>query len=236
MSISIIIFCYNERENIGPVIQSATEVAGQLFDTFEIIVVDDGSTDGTQQIVEKYDRIKYIRHAQNQGIGMALRTGYRLATCQYVCAVPGDGQFDVYELLKVKPFDFSNFYSFYRSKTDYNLYRKLLSHGNKIFNRFFLSITLKDVNWIKVYRKEQLDFVKPELYSSIIESEICCKLIKVGSVPIEIPSIYHERMSGVAKGGKWNTLKKAIKEVYTLYQVSNRFEKELKGKKTDGRW
>jgi glycosyltransferase involved in cell wall biosynthesis len=227
LNLSLIIFCYNEKESLKEVIEDAIRVANLLCKSYEIIVVDDGSTDGTGAVLEAFGGIRYIRHSTNQGIGMALRSGYAAATKEYVCAIPGDGQFDISELLKIEPFPFTRFYSFYRPVTHYNFYRKLLTKGNRIFNSVFLSIHLKDVNWIKVYRQDQLEFVKPELLSSIIESEITCKLIKAGALPVEVPSIYHRRKAGVAKGGQWKTLVNAIKEIIALQKTTARFTRQL---------
>lgn len=82
---------------------------------------------------------------------------------------------------------------------------------------------MRDVNWIKVYRKEHLDFTQPQLTSSIVESEICAKLIQSGVLPIEIPSVYHPRKTGQAKGGSWNTLRKVLSEMRALYNVTHNF-------------
>ena len=128
----------------------------------------------------------------------------------------------------VKPFLFKNFYAFYRPETNYNFYRKLLTLSNKFFNSMILGIRMKDVNWVKVYRKDQLDYVNPELKSSLIESEICAKLIKAGCVPIELPSIYRQRNTGLPLGGSWKTLRKAIEEMYDLYETVSNFNREIK--------
>lgn len=223
MKISIIIFCYNERENVEAVLLDVLAMAQNTFSACEIIVVDDGSTDGTQELFEKYSSIRYIKHTNNRGIGEALRTGYATATMEYVSAIPGDGQFDVKEFAVIRPFNFFQFYSFYRPVTNYNLYRKTLTWMNKVFNAYFIGLRMRDVNWIKVYRREQLDYTQPQLKSSIVESEICAKLMKSGVRPIEISSIYHNRKTGEAKGGSWNTLRKAIADMYELYSVVHTF-------------
>lgn len=195
----------------------------------EIIVVNDGSTDDTNfriaQIISLYpEMIKVIQHPHNLGIGMALKTGYQAASLEYVCALPADNQFSVSELESVKPFDKNTYYSFYRRSNNYNLYRTILTWINRLFNQHVLGIYLRDVNWIKMYKKSQLELVKPELKSSLVESEICAKLYKCGIMPIEIPSNYLERKYGKSKGGGWKTLKKAILEIAQLFFVVQKFD------------
>ncbi len=218
---SVIIFCYNEAKNLSHVINSALLFLEKNTTNHELIIVDDGSTDNTHQIImelsQRNSKVKIIRHTENKGIGMALKTGYNAAEMEYICAIPGDGQFDINELEKVKPFNNNLYYSFYRKKTDYNLYRKSLTWLNRLFNQHLLGIYIRDVNWIKVYRNEQLKKINPKLCSSLIESEICSKLYKCGITPIEIPTDYLPRIEGEAKGGNLKNLVKLTPEVVRLF-------------------
>jgi glycosyltransferase involved in cell wall biosynthesis len=235
MKISIIIFCYNESDSLATLIDNSIATLKLIASSFEIIIVDDGSTDNTASIAKEYKAkypllIKIISHKQNLGIGMALHSGYNAAVFEYVCAIPGDGQFGINQLTIIKPFDDNVYYSFYRVKTGYNVYRRILTVVNRLYNQYVMGIYLRDVNWIKVYRKSQLDIVKPELKSSLIESEICAKLNKYRAVPIEIPSEYLAREYGISKGGSWKTLRMAIAEVIILYKVTRKFNPPRKAK------
>jgi glycosyltransferase involved in cell wall biosynthesis len=227
VTISVIIFAYNEAVSLPTV---ATNVLNILTDKAlqsELIIVDDGSSDNTPTVcseLTKMDkRCRIIRHNINKGIGAAIKSGYANARYEFVCAIPGDGQFDVEELRQIAPFPNNTFYSFYRPETNYSLYRSCLTWLNRILNQHLLGVLLRDVNWIKVYRKDQLEHVNPQLTSSLIESEICAKLYKEGVMPIEIPSKYLPRESGVSKGGSWKTLRLAIRDTLKLWWVVVRY-------------
>ena len=231
MFLSIVVFCYNEAGNIQMVISNVLEFMESNFSEFEVIIVNDGSLDGSDIIIESFGKlhpvkVNVIHHPRNLGIGMALQTGYKSARGEYVCAIPGDGQFDINQLLQVRPFGDSAYYSFYRINKGYNSYRKLLTWMNRKFNSLFLGIQIKDVNWIKVYRKTQLNQVKPELISSLVESEICAKLNIIKANPIELPSSYLKRISGEPKGGNWRTLKRAASETWKLFWLIQKYKLE----------
>lgn len=221
MKISLVIFCYNEAGNIEKVVVQAIRTISEITDEFEVFIINDGSNDGTKELIDKLSSennlITCIHHAKNLGIGMALLSGYKAANLDYICAIPGDGQFDIEELKQVRPFENDTYYSFYRPETNYNFYRKVLTWLNKLYNQHFLGIYLRDVNWIKVYRKEQIVMVNPKLKSSLVESEICARLYKKEVLPIEIPSKYLARASGQAKGGSFKILRKVIPETIELF-------------------
>lgn len=231
MNISIIIFCFNESGTIASVISSAHNTLSDIAQKFEIVVVNDGSTDNTGEIAEalslKYLEVKVINHHINSGIGNALISGYAAAQYEYVCAIPGDGQFDINELRQIQNFKNDSFYSFYRIETEYNLYRKCLNLMNRVYNKALLGMDIKDVNWIKVYRRDQLNFVQIKLKSSIVESEICAKLMKAGCIPLQIESNYHKRISGTSKGGSWKTLNKVLREMVPLFFIILFFNKKI---------
>jgi glycosyltransferase involved in cell wall biosynthesis len=227
ISLSLVIFCYNEAGNIGRVIDLCQKLLPEISSDFELIVVNDGSSDSTAaEVTAKlahFPRLRLISHETNKGIGNALRTGYAASIKEYVCAIPGDNQFDLDLLKEVKPFDDSTYYAFYRINTGYSTYRKILSWGNRLFNQHVLGIFLRDVNWVKVYRLSQLRSIQPRLTSSLVESEICAKLYRKGVRPIEMPTNYLQREFGTPKGGGWKTLSLAIRDMSKLVWEVYRF-------------
>lgn len=98
-SLSIVVPCYNERENLPGVLSELAEsvraaVARGTVARFEIVVVDDGSTDGSTDDLRRIavPEARVVRHEKNQGLTAALRTGFSAATLELVTWVPADGQ------------------------------------------------------------------------------------------------------------------------------------------------
>jgi len=225
---SIIIFSYNEKGNVERVVERVIDILPQLSNKYELIIIDDGSTDGSEDYLSSMDGhgnfTRYIRLEPNRGIGGALKEGYMQSTLENVCAVPGDGQFEVEELLLYKNFPADTYLSYYRPEKNYNFYRDILTYVNKWMNRILLGLDLKDVNWIKVYKREAIEKFDITVKSSLIESELCAKLNILGSQPIEVPSKYLEREFGEPKAGSFKTVSKALSDSLFLVAEIIRFK------------
>ena len=232
---SIIVLCYNEEENIGTVLQKVQEILLKISnEDSQIVLVNDGSSDNSHQVIQQYlekhrsDNIDYVCHENNKGIGEALITGYTHSNQENVVMVPGDGQFDLNELLPFKNVPPKSIVAFYREEnTTYSLSRNILSWVNNSLNRALLGITLKDVNWVKVYKNEELKKLQLEIRSSLVESEICAKLIYLQNNTIETRSKYLPRTGGQSKGASFKIVKQAIQDILRLVVVLGRFKKKL---------
>ncbi|NOY40626.1 MAG: glycosyltransferase [Planctomycetes bacterium] len=104
-SVSLVLPAYNEQEVIVQAVQEADEALSSLTDDYEILVVDDGSTDDTAAIVEglteQYGHLRLLRQPKNFGYGAALRRGFEEATKELVGFTDADCQFDLNELSRL---------------------------------------------------------------------------------------------------------------------------------------
>lgn len=233
---SIIVLCYNEAENIERVVRQVQAVLLQISkDQGQLVLVNDGSSDNSDEVIRQLlkqpenQNITYVSHKTNQGIGAALHSGYAHATQENVVMVPGDGQFDVTEFLPHKNIESKTILAFYRvENTTYTWSRNILSWFNNTLNRIFIGLDLRDVNWVKVYKNEALKSLDLEIKSSLVESEICSKLIYLGYRPKEIRSKYLPRQAGQSKGASFKIVRQALLDIVRLIGAFHRFKKKLR--------
>ncbi len=91
--LSIIIPAYNEERGIGPVLVQLHDMLAQTGMPYEIIVVDDGSQDGTRDVIRQHNGIKLLAHPVNKGYGAALKTGILHAQYDLICITDADGTY-----------------------------------------------------------------------------------------------------------------------------------------------
>lgn len=104
-SLSIFFPCLNDALVLPTLIKKANTIASKFTNEYEIIIVNDGSTDDSLKVLRKmkkiYSRLKIIDHGENRGYGAALRSGFKNSNKDWVFYTDGDGQYDVGELSKL---------------------------------------------------------------------------------------------------------------------------------------
>ena len=180
-SISVFFPCYNDGRTIADLVLGAEQQLRGLTDDYEIIVVNDGSSDDSAEVLrtlqQQVPRLKVVTHEQNRGYGGALRSGFRAATKDVVFYTDGDGQYDVRELpvllmLLTDDTDFVNGMKMTRQDPSYrvhagNLHRFLMRWA------FWLPISDVDCDF-RLVRRRILDAI--ELRSN--SGSICVELVK----------------------------------------------------------
>lgn len=224
-SLSIFMPAYNEEGNIEISLKAADEIANQISEKYEILLVDDGSTDQTVNIAKKLQahnpNIKIVQHESNWGYGAALQTGIKNCQYEYIFFTDADLQFDFLELRSFLP-QLSNFDVIigYRLKRQDPFIRLLNAKLWNLLVRIFFHLKVKDINCaFKLFKKEVIQ--KIDIYSkgAMVSAEILIKL-KQNNVPImELPVTHKPRRRGSATGAKVSVILLAIKE---LIQIKKR--------------
>jgi glycosyltransferase involved in cell wall biosynthesis len=204
MRVSIIIPCYNEKETIGEVIRRLSSVMFPCES--EIIVVDDGSTDGTGEVVRDWAGCKIAVHEVNRGKGRAIQSGLAEASGDLVVIQDGDMEYPPEELPKlVQPIldgeaDVVLGSRFTGEFKGMSLSHHVANRGLSYVTSFLFGRRITDVmTGHKAFRTEVLRGLDLRSSEFEIETEMVAKAIAKGYRVKEVPIRYHYRKKGVAK-------------------------------------
>ena len=227
-SLSIFFPCYNEQENVTRTIKQALEVLDKLGLDFEIIIVDDGSSDETGKIADEISRgdtrIKVVHHPGNLGYGAALQSGFKAASKEYVFYTDGDGQFDLKELPPLLPLMKEyDIVSCYRINRRDPLIRKINAWcWTKLVCTLF-NMKIRDIDCaFKLYKREIFDNIKLSSTGALIDAEILARASRKG-YKITQKGVHHfPRSAGVQTGANPRVILRAFKELFKLHkQISS---------------
>ncbi len=222
-NISLFFPCYNEEENIELTIKKALKVLKGLADTFEIIVVDDGSRDQTEKIVKSLikeeKRIKLIQHPQNRGYGAVLRTGLKNARYDLICFTDADGQFDFSQINKMLPLiNDAEVVIGYRNKRKDAFYRLVNAKIYGLVIRLFFGLKVKDVDCgFKLFKKKVIDDIEIESQGALASAEILIKIASKGYRIKEVEVAHFSRFGGKSTGANLGVIFKAAKELFKFF-------------------
>jgi glycosyltransferase involved in cell wall biosynthesis len=201
--ISVFFPAYNDEASIGGLVGEALAVLPSLTDDFEVVVVNDGSTDGTAAVLEGLaradPRVRVVTHEVNRGYGAALRTGFASATKELVFYTDGDGQYDVRELLSLRPLlvegvDIVNGYKVQRADS---WQRKAAGAAYNGLAHLLFSIPIRDVDCdFRLVRRRAVERVELVSSSGSICVELVHKLHRSGCVFAEVPVQHRPRAHG----------------------------------------
>lgn len=227
-SLSIFLPAFNEEGNIVTTIIDARNEAKKLARNYEIIVVNDGSTDRTVEVVKELahqdPNIRIISHLKNRGYGAAVKTGLKACKMDWIFFTDSDGQFHYDELQKFVQYSGSaDLIIGYRRKRMDPFHRVFVAQVLlKIWNFFLFGLTVRDVDCAyKLFRKEVRDSIKLETESAITVTELLVKAKSLGYRIVQLPVTHYARKFGEQTGGNWKVIAKAARESFQLRRKIN---------------
>ena len=202
-SLSVFFPCYNDAGTIGSLVAAANTVASEYTDDYEILVIDDGSSDNSRDLLnslrDQYPRLRLVFHEQNRGYGGALRSGFDHATKDLIFYTDGDGQYDVFELRKLLPIltdgiDIVNGYKISRSDP---LHRIVIGTIYLRLMRLLFNFHVRDVDCdYRLLRRSALGRIDLHHTSGVICLELVKKLELAGCRFVEYPVHHYHRTYG----------------------------------------
>lgn len=222
--VSIFFPCYNDAESIGPLVKKAFSVIKKYTNTYEVIVVDDASTDSSRillrQLAKEYQKLRLVFHPKNLGYGGALRSGFKAAKYELIFYTDGDGQYDVSELpilltLMSEDVDFVNGIKMARHDPTYRI---VIGNLYSFFTRWLFWIPILDIDCdFRLIRKEVINKLDLYCFSGAICIELIKKAQRAGATFREV-SVHHlERKFGVSQFFRIERILSTLGEIILLW-------------------
>ena len=221
-SISVFFPCYNEEGNLRRVYESASEVLKRMQIDYEIILVNDGSTDRTAQISNAIaaddPRVRVIHHPHNLGYGSALQSGFRAAGKALVFYTDGDGQFSLDELPPLIPLmKRYDIVSCFRLNRQDGLMRRLNAWCWTALVGCVFRFKLKDINCaFKLYQRSVFTGMDLQSTGALINAEILARAARRGCAITQVGVHHFPRTHGHQTGSNFRVIFRAFGELAKL--------------------
>jgi glycosyltransferase involved in cell wall biosynthesis len=222
--LSIFFPAYNDSGTIASLVITALRTARKLTPDHEVIVVNDGSADGTAEILEElasiYPQVRIVHHETNRGYGGALRTGFATATRELIFYTDGDAQYDPAEMEGLwrrfdQHTDLVNGYKISRSDP---LHRIVIGRLYHHIVRILFRLTVRDVDCdFRMMRRSIFDRVHLEKNSGVICLEMMKKITDAGFHIAEVPVHHYHRAYGKSQFFNFGRLYRTAIDVMKLW-------------------
>jgi glycosyltransferase involved in cell wall biosynthesis len=214
--LSIVLPAYNEEENVEAAVEHISDVARRLEMDYEIILVNDGSSDRTgeigRELEQRVPNFRLVEHYPNRGYGGALKAGFAAANKELIAFFPGDKQFDFGEIGSLlERLDEADIVSGYRANRQDSAMRKFFAFGWNTLMRLLFGYLCRDVDC-----------------GSMIDTEFLFKARLHGYRIADVPVTHLPRVAGEATGGNIRVIVKAFRDL-VLFRL--RLSRELRAER-----
>ena len=222
--LSVFFPAYNDCGTIASLVITAVQSASKLTPNYEVIVVDDGSSDTTAQILSElarvYPQLKIVTHPVNRGYGGALRTGFASASKDVIFYTDGDAQYDPSEMEVLWPMmtsgvDLVNGYKISRSDP---LHRIVIGRLYHHIVKTLFGLTVRDVDCdFRLMRRTIFQRINLEKNSGVICLEMMKKITDGGFRIAEVPVHHYHRAFGKSQFFNFRRIAKTAVDVLRLW-------------------
>ncbi|HSW90146.1 MAG TPA: glycosyltransferase family 2 protein [Patescibacteria group bacterium] len=227
-SLSVFFPAFNEAENLEKLLAQAHDVLPTIARQFEVIVINDGSTDNTKAVVrklqEKYDWLRILSHKTNLGYGAALKTGIEACTFDWTFWSDSDLQFDLHTLTTflqyTGKYDAIIGYRAHRADT---LLRKINGElYTRLINLLF-DMKVRDIDCaFKLIKTSLLHESLITSASAFTSAEILIRLQRKHVKLMQLPVQHYKRRNGTPTGGSLRVIFKGLRETLSFFLSSRK--------------
>lgn len=237
LKLSVVIPCYNEADNVDKLHDEVLPVLEKLvaskfgeasaIESVELLLIDDGSKDGTYNALkarfanlnQSWLTIQILQHTTNQGLGAALRTGFKAAVGDLVITTDSDGTYRFEEIPKllaclIWPASIVTASPYHPDGGVMNVpgYRLFLSRGSSLLYRVLVDRKIHCYTALfRVYRCEVIKSISFESNGFLAGTELMVNAMLQGYQVVEFPTVLHSRQNGVSKAKIMRTIRAHLK-------------------------
>jgi glycosyltransferase involved in cell wall biosynthesis len=222
ISLSVFFPCYNEELNIEVLILEAIQVFDHSVQEYELLVINDGSTDKTgliaDRLSEEHEYVRVVHHKENRGYGAALMSGFSNSIHEWVFFTDGDRQFLISEIeLLLNHIDDHDLIIGFRKARRDPWHRILYGHAWTRVVQLLFGLKVKDINCaFKLVKKTIMDGITLHSSGAVINTELMIKAKLSGAYIKQVGVSHRPRMFGKQTGGNPKVILKALRELMEL--------------------
>ncbi len=223
-TLSIVLPALNEEGNIAGALVASSRAAERVFDDYEIIVVNDGSTDRTQEIVETHQRanphIRILSHPSPRGFGRSYDTGRREARMTYCVMVHGDDAFGEETLVRFFSHAGSRdvILGYIENPESRSLTRRIISSAFTHLLNFLFGLRLPYFNGLQIHRTDWLRGVEVKSSGFAFQAELLIQALRTGRTFMAVGTSHRERPGGgKTKIFKPRNIVSVVRTIFDLY-------------------
>lgn len=223
--LSVFFPAFNDAATIASLVIAAVQTASRLTPDFEVLVINDGSTDATAPVADElarlYPQVRVVHHEHNRGYGGALRSGFGAATKELIFYTDGDAQYDPREMERLwarmgEGVDLANGYKISRSDP---LHRILIGRVYHHTVKWLFGLKVRDVDCdFRLIRRSVFDRVTLEKASGVICLEMMKKIQDAGFTIVEVPVHHYHRAYGKSQFFNFRRLVRTAFDVFGLWR------------------